>query len=88
MKAIASTRADNGSAVIDPWSAVHFGSGLAVGLASLSFTQTIAIMVLSELSKRLVVERIHKEEEEIHNQISDALLFVVGWKAGRMWNDT
>lgn len=87
MKILASERGDTGKAAIDPWSAVAFGSGLAVGLHDLTVTQVILIAAVSKMASTAIIDSC-EDKETIENKAFDAIAFIVGWKLGQIWNNT
>jgi len=87
MQVLARASKDNGVATIDPWTVVHFGSGLAIGLSGLSIPQTLAAITLSGIAKRLVSEDLNIQEESAANKIVDIFAIAAGFYVGRSWQD-
>ena len=79
-------------AVLDPWSAIHFSSGLATGLGDVSLGKAIAIAVASDLlmayiftSQKTGLLRSFADEPPL-NKVADVALFALGNHLGRKWN--
>jgi hypothetical protein len=90
MRLFAKHRGDQ--AAIDPWSAIHFSSGLATGLGDVSLGKAVAIAVASDLlmayftSQKTGILRTFADEPPI-NKVIDVALFAFGNHLGRRWND-
>lgn len=90
MKLVATSKRDLDSAVIDPWSAVHLGSGLATGLVGVSPKQALIISLGYDLVFSFIFQRktglLHTTGEEIvWNKAADVAAFMLGNYLGRRW---
>lgn len=93
MKFLATSKAEQNNAVIDPWTAVHFAMGLAAGLAALSPPLAMAAAVAYEVAEQ-VFERTEfgraffnvSGPEIPANAIADLVVFGVGQWLGAKWN--
>jgi hypothetical protein len=90
---IATSKEEQNEAVLDPWSAVHGGVGLAMGLMGFSLGAAFAAAVVYELLERPFESaefgrnlfNVSKPEHKA-NAVADVAVFMVGVEAGRRWN--
>lgn len=94
MKLIASSKSEQNDAILDPWSVVHLGAGLAAGLMGAPLLPSILLAAVYELLER----RAESESPAVRalfrtsgpevpaNAIADVLIFAVGAQLGRRWN--
>lgn len=94
MKWIARSRSEQNRAAIDPWTAVHFSAGLALGLmrapALWAATAAIAYEVLEQAIERTEAGRELFETtgpESAVNAVTDLAVFAGGYQLGRRWSD-
>lgn len=94
MKLVATRKAEQNEAAIDPWTAVHFSSGLATGLMGVGFWPTLlgalAYDGLEQLAERHPMgQRLFRtsKPESAANVVVDTLVFLGGWYLGRRYND-
>lgn len=93
---IARDKSDQNQAVLDPWTGVHAGWGLAAGLMELPAGPTIGAAVAYEVVEQYWLERgrigqvVFKTSgpETLGNAIADLVAFGVGYYLGRRWNTT
>lgn len=92
---VAKTKADQNHAAIDPWTVVHFGSGLALGLVEAPAGATAMLGVGYELAEQLFEDsefgqRFFKTSgsETLGNVFVDLTVYGIGWWLGRRWNRT
>ena len=92
---IATKRAEQNSAALDPWSVVHFGSGLALGLLGVSLPVGIALGVGYEVIEHAaeshrVGQRIFLTQgpESGVNMAMDMVLLAGGVALGNRWRKT
>lgn len=90
---IATRKTEQNEAWVDPWSAVHLTSGLALGLIGVKFIPSMIAAGVFD-----VVEHVAESHdlgkrffntsgpESAGNIAVDLLLFAAGWKLGEMWN--
>ena len=92
---VAQRKADQNQAVLDPWTVVHYASGLAAGFAGVNYRTAIIAAVGYELAEQ-VFERTEFGQsffnvsgpERGANAIVDVIVFAWGYKAGERWNRT
>jgi len=90
---VARTKADQNLAVVDPWTLVHAGAGLAVGLMGFSLGAALLGAVVYELLEG-PFERADfgrnlfnvSRPESPANQVADVAVFMAAAAAGRRWN--
>ena len=96
MLLVARSKADQNEAVLDPWSIVHLGAGLASGLVGIPLLPALAAATLYELVERRAetesafVRALFKTSgpEATSNAVADVILFAVGAHLGRKWNQS
>jgi len=95
MRILATEKAHQNRALFDPWSVVHFATGLAAGLAAVDRTTSIAAAVAYEVVEQ-GLER-HEVGQELFetsgpegaaNAVADVALFAAGHLLGELWNRT
>jgi hypothetical protein len=95
MEIVATEKREQNRAIVDPWTAVHFGAGLALGLMNAPMRSSIAAAVAYELVEQYF-ERIEMGKElfdttgpeSLPNLILDLAVFAAGHRLGQMWNRT
>ena len=95
MKLIASKKADQNDAAIDPWTVVHFAAGLALGLMDVKLKQALAASISYEMAEQVFQRFEWGQElfetsgpESLSNSLVDSAIYVAGHRLGRMWNET
>lgn len=95
MRIIAREKAEQSVALVDPWTAVHFSSGLGFGLMNVGFWPSMAVNVGYEVleyhfqrDKRGIEFFQVSQPENPSNSVTDMLVFALGWYLGRKWNKT
>lgn len=95
MKVLATRKAEQNKAVLDPWTVVHFAAGLASGLVDAPLRVTLPLAVLYEVVEhRLELTQFGKDlfetsgPEVIPNALVDVAVFAAGHELGRRWNGT
>jgi hypothetical protein len=95
LKLVATRKAEQNRAVVDPWTFVHFASGLALGLVNaplrLWFPLAAAYEVAEQVFERLDVGRELFDTsgpEIVANALLDLAAFAAGHELGRRWNRT
>ena len=95
MKWVATAKRDQNRAVIDPWTIVHLGAGLAAGLMEARTEWAVGAAVAWEGVEQFVERRRWGKEvlqssgpEAAANASMDLIVFAVGLWLGRQWNDT
>lgn len=95
MKLIASRKRQQNRAAIDPWTAVHFTSGLAAGLMDIPRNVSLPAAALYELAEQYVERTDWGKEllstrgpESLPNVAMDLVAFALGQWTGERWNAT
>ena len=95
MKIVATEKADQNRAVADPWTVVHFGTGLALGLIDAPLKWWLPVAAAYEVAEHYI-EKSEAGREFFHaagpevlpNAILDLAIFAAGHQLGRLWNRT
>lgn len=95
MKIVATEKAEQNRAVVDPWTMVHFASGLALGLMNAPLRWWLPVATAYEvLEHYLETTEVGQEvfdtsgPEATPNAILDLAVFAAGHQLGRLWNRT
>ena len=95
MKIVATKKADQNHTVVDPWTLVHFATGLALGLINAPLRWWLPVATIYEVVERYVERsELGKEffetsgPEVVPNAILDLAVFTAGHQLGRLWNET
>lgn len=95
MRVIATEKAHQNRAVLDPWSLVHFATGLAAGLARVDRTVALGAAIAYEFVEQDLERRQFGQElfevqgpESLPNTVADVVLFAAGHVLGEWWNRT
>lgn len=95
MKLLATRKADQNKSILDPWTIVHFGAGLAAGLVAIRLPTALAGAVAYEVVEQFVERKELGKElfntsgpEVIPNALVDVAAFALGHELGRRWNQT
>lgn len=95
MKLIATRKRQQNRAAVDPWSVVHFATGLAAGLMDIPRNVSLPAAVLYEIAEQYVERTPWGKEffetegpETLPNVAVDLVAFAVGQWAGERWNAT
>lgn len=93
MKLLATKKADQNAAALDPWTVVHLGSGMALGLVGVGFLPSAALAVGYEIAEQLAERKKWGSKffrtsgpETGVNVAIDLLVFGAGWWIGRRYN--
>ena len=81
-------------AILDPWSIVHLGAGLAAGLVGVPLVPAILAAALYEVIERraetesTLVRALFQTSgpEATGNAVADVVIFALGARMGRKWN--
>ena len=94
-KIVATEKAEQNTAVLDPWTVVHFASGLASGLVNAPLRVTLPLAVLYEVAEYVLESNEVGQAffdtsgpEAIPNAVVDVAVFALGHELGRRWNET
>lgn len=92
MKLVATKKADQNQSIIDPWTAVHLGIGLAAGLVRANFWWSVGGAVAYEVFEQYFEKSssggkfFKTSGPEIPlNAVTDVLVFILGYKLGERW---
>lgn len=82
MKIVATKKSEQNQAILDPWSIVHFATGLGAAIAYEFVEQGVE---RQEVGQELFES---SGPESVGNAIADVVLFAAGHALGRLWNST
>jgi hypothetical protein len=95
MRIVATEKAHQNRAVIDPWTLVHFAGGLALGLMNAPLRWWLPVATAYEVAEQFFERSEAGQEffdtsgpENIPNAILDIAVFAAGHELGRRWNRT
>lgn len=93
MKLIATRKSDQNRTPVDPWTTVHFSTGLAFGLMAVPLRYAFAAAVAYELAEQALERRpwgqtlfVASGPEILSNAVVDTVVFAVGHGLGKRWN--
>jgi hypothetical protein len=95
MLVLARRKSEQNIAILDPWTVVHVGTGLAFGLMDIPVRPAIGAALIYEAVEQLV-ER-HElgqnlfetnRPESLANAAADVAAFALGYWLGSLWNRT
>jgi len=92
---VAQRKSEQNKAVLDPWTVVHYASGLAAGLMGINYRTAMIAAIGYEVAEQ-VFERTDFGQRFVNvsgpergaNAVVDVLVFAWGYKAGQRWNAT
>ncbi len=94
MKLLATKKRDQNRALLDPWTLVHFSTGLAMGLVRAPFRVSLPAAVAYELLEQYAERRRIGREifdisgpETVPNSLVDVAIFAAGQWLGRAWTE-
>lgn len=95
MRLVATRKSEQNDAVIDPWTMVHIGTGLAMGLMGFrawpAFALAAGYEVLEQPFERSGFgQHTFKTSgpENVANSVMDVVVFMGAWYLGAAWNRT
>lgn len=95
MRFVARDKSEQNQAMLDPWSIVHFGVGVAAGLMDLPLRGVLPLAVIYEIVEQELETRDVGQDlletsgpESIPNAVADVLVFALGHELARRWNQT
>lgn len=95
MKLVATRKSEQNRAALDPWTVVHFSTGLAFGLMRLPFRWTLPVAVGYEFLEQLLERKKMGREvfetsgpESVPNATLDVVAFAAGHALGELWHRT
>ena len=94
MKLFATRKQEQNEAALDPWTLVHFSTGMAFGLMNVPKRWAVAATVAYELAEQVFERRQWGQElfeingpETLPNALADSAFFLSGYHLGRQWNE-
>ena len=95
VKIVATEKKEQNRAVADPWTVVHFASGLALGLIDAPLRWWLPLATAYEIVEHFLEESdVGKEifetsgPEVVPNAVLDLVAFAAGHQLGKLWNRT
>jgi hypothetical protein len=95
VQVLATEKAHQNRAIVDPWTAVHFSTGLALGLMDLPFEGCFGAALAYEVAEQVVERQKWGKEffntsrpETLLNAGMDMAAFALGHWLGGVWNRT
>jgi hypothetical protein len=95
MKIVATEKAEQNRAVADPWTVVHFATGLAFGLINAPLRWWLPAAAAYEVVEHYIEKSDAGKEifntsgpEVLPNSLLDLAAFAAGHQLGRLWNRT
>lgn len=95
MKLIATRKAHQNRSGIDPWTVVHFSTGLALGLMDVPLRWALSGAIAYELAEQVFERHEYGKAffktsgpEVALNAIVDTAVLVIGHRLGQQWNET
>jgi hypothetical protein len=95
MKFLATRKAQQNRAAVDPWTAVHVAAGLAAGLKNIPLRWTLGVGVAYEVAEQVFERSPAGQElfetsgpERVPNALFDLAVLIVGHRLGQWWNRT
>ena len=95
MKIVATEKAEQNRAALDPWTLVHFASGLALGLVNAPLKLWLPLAASYEVAEHYLEQSEAGQElfetagpEVVPNAILDLVAFAAGHQLGKLWNKT
>jgi hypothetical protein len=95
MKIVATEKKEQNRAVTDPWTVVHFASGLALGLIDAPLRWWLPLAAAYEVAEHYLEKSKTGRElfetagpESVPNAVVDVVAFVAGHQLGKLWNRT
>lgn len=95
MKIIATEKSQQNRAAVDPWTVVHFASGLALGLVNAPLRWWLPVATAYEVLEQYFERSEAGKEffdtsgpEMVPNAILDLVVFAAGHRLGKLWNRT
>jgi hypothetical protein len=92
---VARSKAEQNQAAIDPWTVVHFGTGLALGLLNAPASAAAALGVGYEIAEQAFEDSDFGQRffnisgpETFPNVVVDLAVYGLGWWLGQAWNRT
>ena len=91
MKLVATRKAEQNRMAVDPWTAVHLSSGLALGLVGVPLRRALAAAGAYEVVEQVLERQSWGQTLFVTSGpevLVDTAAFVVGHRLGQGWNAT
>jgi len=95
MKIVATEKAEQNRTALDPWTLVHFATGLALGLVNAPLKLWLPLAATYEVAEHFLEKSETGKElfdtagpEVVPNAVLDLVVFAAGHQLGRLWNKT
>jgi hypothetical protein len=95
MKLVATKKGEQNRAIVDPWTVVHFATGLAAGLVDMPRGWALSAAAAYELVEQYAERQDWGQDlfetsraECIPNAVVDLAVFAAGHYLGELWNST
>lgn len=95
MRLLATEKAHQNQAAVDPWTGVHLAAGLALGLVEVPLDRALGAAVGYEIAEQYLERQDLGQEifessgpETLVNAVADLAFFAAGHWLGRRWNRT
>jgi hypothetical protein len=95
VKIVATRKKEQNRAVFDPWTVVHFASGLALGLVNAPLRLWLPLAATYEVAEHFLEESETGRAlfdtsgpEVAPNAVVDLVVFAIGHRLGKLWNRT
>ncbi len=95
MRVIATEKAEQNRAALDPWTVVHFSSGLAMGLMEVPLRWALLAAASYEVIEQAAERETWGQDlfnsarpESFSNALMDVVVFAAGHWLGSLWNQT
>jgi hypothetical protein len=95
MKLVATKKPEQNRSVADPWTVVHFATGLALGLVNAPLKWWLPVAAAYEVAEHYIEKSETGQElfdtsgpEIVPNALLDLAVFAAGHQLGRLWNRT
>lgn len=95
MKIVATRKAEQNRAALDPWTMVHLAAGLATGLMAIPLSRAMSAAIAYEVVEQWLERGAWGQElfethgpETLPNALVDTAVFFVGHRLGVLWNRT
>lgn len=95
MKLIATRKSEQNEAAIDPWTVVHIGAGLALGLLGAKGAPTLLVGLAYEVGEQAFERSSSGSKffetsgpETPANAVVDMVVYMGAWWLGKKWRDS
>jgi hypothetical protein len=95
MKLIATKKSDQNQAAMDPWTIVHLGTGVALGLLGAKLAPTLLAGLAYEAGEQAFESSSVGSKffatsgpETMANSVVDMVVYMAGWWLGHSWRES